>query len=106
MLEGHVAFGNPAVGNVPQDAAHRVQADPRGQHPAQVFPLLQVGQDLAEKPLRILLPDVGNDPGGVDDAVDGAQAVQGPLKIGPHRLSVRVKGSSVFRRAGPAGRLR
>jgi hypothetical protein len=88
MIEGHVPFMDPGTGGIPQDAAHRVQADSLRQHSAEVFPVFQVGQDVFEQFLGFVLPGVGDDPGGVDDAVYGAQAVQRSLEVGPHLLSV------------------
>ncbi len=83
MLERHVPFMNCGMGDVPQDTAHRVQADSLRQHSAEVFPVFQVGQDVFRQSLGFVLPGVGDDPGGVDDAVYGAQAVQRSLEVGP-----------------------
>jgi hypothetical protein len=91
MFEGHVAFGDRFVRNIPEDAADGGQADPFRQHAAEVFAVFQEDENLLEQVLGSFLSDVRNDPGSVHDAVYGAQAIQGPLDVGPHLLSVRIE---------------
>jgi hypothetical protein len=71
MLERHVPVMDPAVGDVPENAADSGQADPLRQHPAEILAVFQVSENLLEQVLGFIVPDIGNDSGCIDDAVYG-----------------------------------
>ena len=90
MFKWHVAVMNPAIGDVAKNAADRIQTDSFRQHPAEILAVFQINKNLFEETLGFFLPDIGNDPCRVDDSINGAQAVQGSLKIGSLFLSIQI----------------
>lgn len=94
VFKRHVTVMNPAVRDVAQNAADRVQSDSLRQHSAEIPAAFQVIKNLLEQLLGFLFPDIGNDPRRVDDAVNGTQAIQGSLHVGPHFFSIQMQGAS------------
>jgi len=78
----HAAVGNQVTDHMAKNAADSDQSDAFGEHPAQVTGLFQVFEDAPEQFFGLGVTDGRDDPGGVDDAVNGAQTVQPALLIG------------------------
>ena len=82
VFVGHAAVGNQFTDHMAKNAADGDQPDAFGEHPAQVTGLFQVFEDAPKQLFGLGVTDGRDDPGGVDDAVNGAQTVQPALFIG------------------------
>ena len=82
LLERHGPPGDPIPDYIIKDPPHGGQADPVHQDLGKGPHLIQVLEDVLEKLAGFLIVLAGDDPRGVHDAVHGAEAVQGTLRVG------------------------